>query len=872
MGQSIGRLLESNGAAEKDQKVQLKASVLLQRKNLFDINDQFARVTDNISHLAGQDIEFRLVSVEVDEETGLGKRSDSADLEGWLEKENSIEADEGETYIVSFKVDKDFGTPGAILVENHHPNWVFLRHIILHTPSSDLHFLCNSWVYNNRHYDAPRVFFTNQAYLPNQTPDGLVDLRYSELTQLRGDGKGERLRPHRVYDYDVYNDLGDPDKDVELHSRPILGGSKEFPYPRRCRTGRLRTRADPASERPVELPELVYVPRDERFKRIKKSDFLGSAMKSFGHGAVPVIERMLEGKKNFDDMDDVKDLYAKGVDLRSNDVMPLTEQEKLAGMLDPFEILKEIVDPETQDPHILTYPKPLIIQDNEVAWTQDDEFARQMLAGLNPLAIERIREFPIMSKLDPDIYGERACSVRAAHLLRNMDGLEIDEAIAQHRLYILDFHDVFLPYLERLNALEGKAYATRTFLFLTNQGTLKVLAIELNLPPSKDKKRSSKVLLPPSSSSHEKLVWQLAKAHVSINDAGHHQLVSHWLQTHASIEPFIIATNRHLSAMHPLNVFLVPHFKNTMNINAIARKILINAYTGQFLIGGIIERAFAPGRYSMELSSVAYRTWRFDEQGLPADLLKRGMAIKDPSAKYGLKLVIEDYPFAVDGLDIWFAISKWVKEYVEIIYKDAEMVRRDVELQRWWREITEVGHGDTKVGWVEMKEVGELEEVLTTLIWLASAHHAAVNFGQYGYAGYMPNKPTMGRQLIPEEGDNEHQLMLANPEGFFLRAVSTRTQSIIVMAILEILSTHANDEEYLGQRTETPYWTSDERVLDASRRFSASLSEVEASIVKRNQDSSLLNRRGAANIPYTLLSPFSSQGLTGRGIPNSTSI
>ena len=75
--------------------------------------------------------------------------------------------------------------------------------------------------------------------------------------------------------------------------------------------------------------------------------------------------------------------------------------------------------------------------------------------------------------------------------------------------------------------------------------------------------------------------------------------------------------------MHPLHVLLVPHFKNTMNINAIARKILINAYTGQFLIGGIIERTFFSNKFSMEMSSVVYRSWWFDEQGLPADLLKR---------------------------------------------------------------------------------------------------------------------------------------------------------------------------------------------------------------------------------------------------------
>ena len=90
---------------------------------------------------------------------------------------------------------------------------------------------------------------------------------------------------------------------------------------------------------------------------------------------------------------------------------------------------------------------------------------------------------------------------------------------------MVNYHDVYVPFLDEINALDGrKSYATRTIFFLTPLGTLKPIAIELSLGPSSGWKR---VVTPPVDATTN-WKWQLAKAHVCANDAGVHQLVNHW--------------------------------------------------------------------------------------------------------------------------------------------------------------------------------------------------------------------------------------------------------------------------------------------------------------------------------------------------------
>ena len=61
------------------------------------------------------------------------------------------------------------------------------------------------------------------------------------------------------------------------------------------------------------------------------------------------------------------------------------------------------------------------------------------------------------------------------------------QAIRAKKLFILDYHDLYMPYVNKVREIEGTTlYGSRTLLFLTEDGTLRPVAIELTRPPVGD--------------------------------------------------------------------------------------------------------------------------------------------------------------------------------------------------------------------------------------------------------------------------------------------------------------------------------------------------------------------------------------------------
>uniref|UniRef100_A0A0E0JB63 Lipoxygenase domain-containing protein n=1 Tax=Oryza nivara TaxID=4536 RepID=A0A0E0JB63_ORYNI len=466
-----------------------------------------------------------------------------------------------------------------------------------HHHSSAVTFQCNSWIACNNP-DDHRFFFPLKATysLPYRHHRSIgcklvtliINLRKEELKAIRGNGRGERKEWERVYDYDVYNDLGDPDNDPATR-RPVLGG-RERPYPRRCRTGRHRCRADPSSESPPATADGIYVPRDEAFTERRAGAFATKRALSMLSAFTTARRVSGDRRRSFPSLAAIDALYEDGYKNRPPSSQPEADDVDgyLAGMVQrQVKLLLKGEEEEFKEElrKLFKFRTSEIHDKDKLAWLRDEEFARQTLAGMNPLSIQL--EFPIFSKLDEETYGPGDSLITRELIEGQINGVMTAEELDDTTLY-----------------------ASRTLFFLTEDGTLRPIAIELTRPKSPNTPQWRQVFTPGSSVAASWL-WQLAKTH-----------------------PYVIAANRRLSQMHPIYRLLHPHFRFTMEINAQARGMLISA-------NGIIESAFAPGKHCMELSSAVYdKFWRFDMEALPADLIRRGMAFHGEDGK--LKLTIED--------------------------------------------------------------------------------------------------------------------------------------------------------------------------------------------------------------------------------------
>nr|XP_016439144.1 PREDICTED: probable linoleate 9S-lipoxygenase 5 [Nicotiana tabacum] len=374
-------------STDKREIKMINGTVLLMKKTPLDLGSSQVLAPHETYEILGHKVILQLVSsVHGDQgKTLKGKLGNPSHLRD--ENKSGSES----KFCVTFEWDHEvLGAPGAFIIKNFNTSEFYLKSLTLEAsdPSQDtVQFVCNSWVYPAEKYKSGRIFFVNQAWLPSETPAALRVYREEELLMLRGNGTGKLQEWDRVYDYDCYNDLGDPDNGP-LYARPVLGGSVEHPYLRRGRTGRPPSKAvKPTTE--SRLPQIasfaIYVPRDEKFSPLKMTDVLSNAQKAIAQVFAPQLASLGNLTLNeFNSFEDVLKVYEPG------------------------------------SPGFLKYPTPHVIREDKSAWMSDEEFGRDV-SWIEPC------EFPPTSKLDPKTFGDQTSKITREQIQNQLDGMTIEE-------------------------------------------------------------------------------------------------------------------------------------------------------------------------------------------------------------------------------------------------------------------------------------------------------------------------------------------------------------------------------------------------------------------------------------------------------------
>lgn len=464
-----------------------------------------------------------------------------------------------------------------------------------------------------------------------------------------------------------------------------------------------------------------------------------------------------------------------------------------------------------------TLPLPAIAQD----FMDDASFARYRVAGPNPMLIRGIDALPVTLPLSDAQY-------------RAVMGADdsLAAALAEHRVYLLDYRELdYLAAKPGVTAGATKRVFAPIALFALPKGATHIVpvAIQCGQDPAKHP-----LFFPAAQGSALGWGWQMAKTVVQVAECNYHELFVHLARTHLVLEAFAVATHRCLAEAHPINVLLVPHCIGTLFINNAAAKTLISP-------GSPIDDFFgAPIVRSQTAAGNDRLAYDFHANMLPADLAAR--RVDDPAR-------LPDYPYRDDALLVWAAIKSWIHDYVGVYYADDAAVTGDSELADWAASL--IADGKIK-GFKPIVTRAQLVDVLTMVVFTATAQHSAVNFPQKPLMTYAPAITGAGWQDAParQDGQDEQQwLAMLPPTHLALEQLNILylLGSVHFRALGDYRSNHF------------PYlpWFEDHAIIRSGgplQRFQHALRDVQATIEARN----------AARPPYPFLLP--------NGIPNSINI
>jgi len=428
----------------------------------------------------------------------------------------------------------------------------------------------------------------------------------------------------------------------------------------------------------------------------------------------------------------------------------------------------------------------------------DVEFCQQLLQGVNPMCIEVVKNY---EQIPPKMRNLKA------------QGKYVEELLKENRLFILDYKE-----LRNLKHHLNMYFCAPVMLVYkellpNNESRLNVLGIQLSLD-------SDTVYTPDM---EHKFRYQLAKLFVASADHQVHEFKWHLGLSHLGIEAIAVSVHNCLSENTPIRALLQPHFKDTIGINYMARQTLVAKELP------FTDHTFAIGtEQALRVVSEAWQGWDFFKSSFPEQLRARGF---DEKKSDGL----EHYYYREDGFLLWNAIGEYTKDFVEHTYKNDQGVAENADIKKWAEEVANVAKVPGFPSKIETMEL--LAHVLQIIIWNASAFHSLVNFPQWTYLGFMPNRPNaLYKEMPPEDGND------ITPQ-YIQECLPDKYLALFQIAFSWILSTPSDDVLADINSLESIY-------PNGNKRFHKLLDDMTEKITARNQ-----KLKEAGKAPYIFCLP-----------------
>ncbi|CAJ1078462.1 hydroperoxide isomerase ALOXE3-like [Xyrichtys novacula] len=434
-------------------------------------------------------------------------------------------------------------------------------------------------------------------------------------------------------------------------------------------------------------------------------------------------------------------------------------------------------------------------------WKEDDFFGSQFLNGVNPNVIKRCFELPSNFPVTDEM---------VAPFLE--EGSSLQQEIKKGKIFLYDQKILDGIPTRVYNGDSLQVSAGLCLLYLNPEDKLMPIAIQLQQKPSDQ----NPIFLPSDSQAD----WLLAKIFIRNADAIDHQAVQHLMKTHFMVEVYTVATLRCFPVIHPIYKLLLPHFRYTLHINTGGRTNLFGP-EGPLSIS-------SPGYDGLIVfMKKALSELTYNSLCLPYNITARGLDS------------IPNFYYRDDGIKLWNIINSFVSAVVNHFYPLDIEVQKDTELQEWISEIFTHGVLGKKASGFpsHFNTVDEVIKFITTVIFTATAQHAAVNNGQYDYNSWMPNGSLL---LLKPPPTTKGQSTMET----ILETLPDVGETAIFAAILWLLSDKYTDEVPLGAY---PTERFDEPAVQLMiKEFQAELSYLSEEIKARNSK---------LEIPYNYLNP-----------------